>query len=95
MVGVFSEGISCGLESEIVQLIQGARVVAFGWAWEESYETDSNLHKYTLTPLSNNFLSLFHCRLLELVGNTIKYAVLYGGGTSEDLTYTYSNFNLN
>jgi hypothetical protein len=53
MVGVFSEGISCGLESEIVQLIQGARVVAFGWAWEESYETDSNLHKYTLTPLSS------------------------------------------
>jgi hypothetical protein len=32
MVGVFSEGISCGLESEIVQLIQGATVVAFGWA---------------------------------------------------------------
>jgi hypothetical protein len=28
------------------------KVVAFGWAWEESYETDSNLHKYTVTPLT-------------------------------------------
>ncbi len=29
------------------------KVVAFGWAREESYETNSNLHKYKLTPLKD------------------------------------------